>query len=49
MFIGYFLDKEYNGNGYVIEVVELIVDFGFDIFGLYWIEVGVMLKNECFK
>lgn len=45
-FIGYFLDKEHNGNGYATEAVELIVDFGFDILGLHRIEAGVMPKNE---
>ncbi|AIS60104.1 GNAT family N-acetyltransferase [Listeria ivanovii] len=45
-FIGYFLDKEHNGNGYATEAVKLMVDFGFDILGLHRIEAGVMPKNE---
>ncbi|MBC1250441.1 GNAT family N-acetyltransferase [Listeria welshimeri] len=45
-FVGYFLDKAHNGNGYATEAVQLIVDFGFDILGLHRIEAGVMPRNE---
>ncbi|PLR75706.1 RimJ/RimL family protein N-acetyltransferase [Bacillus sp. V3-13] len=44
-FIGYFLDKNHNGNGYTTEAVKLIVDYGFDKLKLHRIEAGVMPHN----
>ncbi|KPN96882.1 GNAT family N-acetyltransferase [Lysinibacillus sp. ZYM-1] len=43
--IGYFLDKEQNGNGYATEATKLIVEFAFDILKLHRIEAGVMPHN----
>ncbi|WGV58935.1 GNAT family N-acetyltransferase [Brevibacillus brevis] len=43
--IGYFLDKEHNGKGYMTEAVKLVVDYAFDILGLHRLEAGVMPHN----
>ena len=40
--IGYSLDKQYNGNGYVTEAVSLAVEFAFKSIKLHRIEAGVM-------
>jgi len=40
--IGYTLDKQYSGNGYVTEAVSLAVEFGFNTIKLHRIEAGVM-------
>lgn len=44
-FIGYFLDKNHNGNGYTSEAVKLIVDYAFETLDLHRIEAGVMPHN----
>jgi ribosomal-protein-alanine N-acetyltransferase len=44
-YIGYYLDKEYNGKGYMTEAVEQAVDFAFNILKLHRIEAGVMPHN----
>lgn len=43
--IGYFLDKEHNGKGYMTEAVKLVVDYAFDTLGLHRLEAGVMPHN----
>jgi [ribosomal protein S5]-alanine N-acetyltransferase len=43
--IGYSLDKEYNGNGYMTEAVSLAVKFAFDELKLHRIDAGTMLSN----
>ncbi|MFG0211651.1 GNAT family N-acetyltransferase [Brevibacillus porteri] len=43
--IGYFLDKEHNGKGYMTEAVKLVVDYAFEIVGLHRLEAGVMPHN----
>lgn len=43
--IGYFLDKEHNGEGYMTEAVKLVVDYAFDTLGLHRLEAGVMPHN----
>ncbi|GGE60576.1 RimJ/RimL family protein N-acetyltransferase [Priestia taiwanensis] len=43
--IGYFLDKEYNGKGYMTEAVKLVVDYAFQQLNLHRIEAGVMPHN----
>ncbi|CDQ37910.1 GNAT family N-acetyltransferase [Virgibacillus salexigens] len=44
-FIGYFLDKSYNGRGYMTEAVKLLVNEGFDKLQLHRIEAGVIPHN----
>lgn len=43
--IGYALDKEHNGFGYMTEAVKLLVDFAFNTLTLHRIEAGVMPRN----
>lgn len=43
--IGYYLDLEHNGKGYMTEAVKLAVRFGFDELNLHRIEAGVMPHN----
>ncbi|CAM3723185.1 GNAT family N-acetyltransferase [Mesobacillus zeae] len=44
-FIGYFLDKEFNGNGYTTGAAKLIVEYAFESLNLHRIEAGVMPHN----
>ncbi|MEC1582474.1 GNAT family protein [Bacillus subtilis] len=44
-FIGYFLDKAYNGKGIMTEAVRLVVDYAFHKLKLHRIEAGVMPRN----
>ncbi len=44
-FVGYFLDQEHNGRGYMTEAVKLIVQYAFDELNLHRIEAGVMPHN----
>jgi len=44
-YIGYYLDLECNGNGYMTEAVSLAVKFGFEEIKLHRIEAGVMPHN----
>ncbi|MBN3543961.1 GNAT family N-acetyltransferase [Fictibacillus barbaricus] len=43
--VGYSLDKDQNGKGYMTEALKSIVDFGFDQLKLHRIEAGVMPHN----
>nr|WP_318540412.1 GNAT family protein [Terribacillus saccharophilus] len=43
--IGYFLDKEQNGKGYMTEAVHQIVGFAFDELNFHRLEAGVMPHN----
>ncbi|MCC8437926.1 GNAT family N-acetyltransferase [Brevibacillus sp. M2.1A] len=43
--IGYFLDKELNGKGYMTEAVKLVVAYAFETLGLHRLEAGVMPHN----
>ncbi len=43
--IGYFLDKEQNGKGYMTEAVRQVVGFAFDELNFHRLEAGVMLHN----
>ena len=45
-FIGYFLDLQHNGKGYMAEAVDLAVKFAFDEIHLHRIEAGVMPRNH---
>lgn len=44
-FIGYTLDKQHNGKGYMTEAVRLLVDYAFKELALHRIEAGVMPHN----
>lgn len=44
-YIGYYLDLECNGKGYMTEAVRLAVKFGFEDIKLHRIEAGVMPRN----
>ncbi|KNF08647.1 acetyltransferase [Gottschalkia purinilytica] len=43
--IGYFLDKDHNGKGYMTEAVKLVVEYAFRELDLHRIEAGVMPHN----
>lgn len=43
--IGYFLDKDFNGKGYMTEAVKLVVGYAFTELELHRIEAGVMPHN----
>ncbi|WP_074598288.1 GNAT family N-acetyltransferase [Sediminibacillus halophilus] len=45
-FIGYFVDKNYNGKGYASEAVKQITSYAFDVLQLHRIEAGVMPHNK---
>lgn len=45
-FVGYALDEEQNGKGYMTEAVRLIVAYAFDELRLHRIEAGVMPHNQ---
>jgi len=44
-FIGYMLDRDYNGKGIMTEAVGLAVDYAFGTLKLHRIEAGVMPHN----
>jgi [ribosomal protein S5]-alanine N-acetyltransferase len=44
-YIGYYLDMRQNGQGYMTEVVKLVVKFAFEDLKLHRIEAGVMPHN----
>lgn len=44
-FIGYYLDRDHNGKGYMTEAVRLVVSFAFHELKLHRIEAGVMPHN----
>jgi ribosomal-protein-alanine N-acetyltransferase len=44
-YIGYYLDQQQNGKGYMTEAVKMAVDFGFKTLELHRIEAGVMPHN----
>ncbi|QKI81888.1 GNAT family N-acetyltransferase [Kroppenstedtia eburnea] len=43
--LGYSLDEQHNGKGYMTEAVRLAVGYAFDELNLHRIEAGVMPKN----
>ncbi|MFG1734586.1 GNAT family N-acetyltransferase [Paenibacillus sp. 843] len=43
--IGYFLDQDHNGKGYMTEAVQLVVKFAFQELKFHRIEAGVMPHN----
>jgi ribosomal-protein-alanine N-acetyltransferase len=44
-FVGYYLDEEHNGKGFMTEAVRLVVDYAFKELKLHRIEAGVMPRN----
>ncbi|TCP58290.1 ribosomal-protein-alanine N-acetyltransferase [Tumebacillus sp. BK434] len=44
-FIGYYLDEQQNGKGYMSEAVRMATEFGFQELNLHRIEAGVMPHN----
>ena len=44
--IGYYLDRNHNGKGYMTEAVTYTIDYAFKELGLHRIEAGVMPHNE---
>jgi len=44
-YIGYYLDIQHNGKGYMTEAVKLAVRFAFEDINLHRIEAGVMPHN----
>jgi ribosomal-protein-alanine N-acetyltransferase len=44
-YIGYYLDQQQNGKGYMTEAVRLAVEFAFQVLELHRIEAGVMPHN----
>lgn len=45
-FIGYYLNFQHNGKGYMQEAVKLAVKFAFDEIHIHRIEAGVMPHNQ---
>ena len=43
--LGYSLDQEHNGKGYMTQAANLVVNYAFDILKLHRIEAGVMPHN----
>jgi [ribosomal protein S5]-alanine N-acetyltransferase len=43
--IGYFLDQDHNGKGYMTEAVQLVVHYAFQELHFHRIEAGVMPHN----
>jgi [ribosomal protein S5]-alanine N-acetyltransferase len=43
--LGYLLDEQHNGKGYMTEAVRWVVGYAFDELTLHRIEAGVMPKN----
>ncbi|WP_163529617.1 GNAT family N-acetyltransferase [Halobacillus ihumii] len=43
--IGYFLDKQHNGQGFTTEAVQLLVKYAFEELDLHRVEAGVMPHN----
>lgn len=44
--LGYYIDEDLQGNGYVTEAVQLGLNFAFDKIGLHRVEAGVMPCNR---
>ncbi|MBS4174100.1 GNAT family protein [Bacillus sp. FJAT-49736] len=43
--MGYFLDEEYNGQGFTTEAVRLAIQFAFGSAGLHRVQAAVMPRN----
>jgi ribosomal-protein-alanine N-acetyltransferase len=45
-FIGYSMDEQYQGNGYMKEAVSLVVGYAYEDLGLHRIEATTLVDNE---
>lgn len=45
-FVGYSIDENYEGKGYMSESLRLMVDYAFEVMGLHRIEASTLLENE---
>ncbi len=45
-FIGYSMDEQYQGNGYMKEAVNLVVTYAYEELGLHRIEATTLVDNE---
>lgn len=45
-FIGYSIDKEFQGRGYMKEAVKLVLQYAFNDMGLHRIEASTLVDNE---
>jgi len=45
-FIGYSMDEQYQGNGYMKEAVSLVVTYAYEELGLHRIEATTLVDNE---
>ena len=44
-FLGYKLDQEHGGRGYMTEAVKAVVEYGFETLKLHRIEANIMPRN----
>lgn len=45
-FVGYSIDKEQQGKGYMKEALNLVLEYAFDVMGIHRIEASTLLDNE---
>lgn len=45
-FVGYSIDEDYQGKGYMSEALRLITDYAFEVMGLHRIEASTLVDNE---
>ncbi|NIK76685.1 ribosomal-protein-alanine N-acetyltransferase [Paenibacillus castaneae] len=45
VFLGYYIDQQYNGRGFATAAVSLGLEFAFTELGLHRVEAGVIPKN----
>ena len=45
-FVGYSIDKDHQGKGYMKESLNLVLEYAFDVMGLHRIEASTLLDNE---
>lgn len=45
-FVGYSIDKDCQGRGYMKEALRVILNYAFDVMGLHRIEASTLLDNE---
>jgi ribosomal-protein-alanine N-acetyltransferase len=45
-FLGYRMDKDFTGRGYMTEAVGKVVEYAFDVLGLHRLEANIMPRNK---
>ena len=45
-FLGYRMDKDFTGRGYMTEAVDRVVQYAFDDLGLHRLEANIMPRNK---